>query len=294
MNSPQPETTNNDSGMSCYPPLAKVVVVDSRFSSRSELLACLDSLNLFQNVVEAPSVQDGLRLMGSEEVDLCIVGPSVTTDVASDFLARCQETRLSKDSALIAVTSNDGEAISCLRKSGAQAVIQRPFTKQMFLVSVVDSVIEANAASPWRAVRAQEQSTPGQPLEARKNMQVPWQKSDQQITPSKPMSAQLQQAMRRAATSAARLLRDIATGVATRKYTYDVNGNPSSTTLAAVKSVAAQIIDEKGELDEQTLAFRQYLEQVLTVWVTDLRRLPHKEANDRLRLALLSYTTESK
>lgn len=269
-----------------YPALARAVVVDSRFSSRSELSSALHALQLFDQVVEAPSIRDGLKIMSAEEADVCIVGASVSTDIACDFLLKCQECRLSKDCALVAVASVDTDSAVRLQAAGALQVLARPFTRRKLFDAVVDAVVQANANSPWRIVRQQELTGEVPPA-----VDLPWVAHEE--TPEERPATPLQAAMRRAAASASGLLREIAIGLETGKYVYDANGRPSRLTLSAVKKVASQIVEEKKDLDAEVLAFRDYLESVFTRWVTDLRQLTTKEANERLRLALISYGTTS-
>ena len=54
---------SDDLPASEYPPLACCAVLDSRFSSRQELAKDVSALSLFDRVVQATSVDHGLKLL---------------------------------------------------------------------------------------------------------------------------------------------------------------------------------------------------------------------------------------
>jgi hypothetical protein len=267
-----------------YPALAKAVVVDSRFSSRSDLVNGLKSAALFDQIVEAGSIGDGLTAIRTQPTDACVVGPSVTTAKACDFFRKCTECSYSKDCAFIAVVDQaNAAAADELRASGAQAIVVRPFTKQALFDGVVSAVIGANAASPWRAIKDGE--VPAEPA----------RQPEPQSEPAKPtgMSAELVAALSNAVSSAASLLRSIANGVQCGVYLHDAAGNPTRKSQQALQSVVRQIVREIGEAEGQTADFGAFLEQAFTRWFCDLRDHNSKEANNRLRMALVSYQPKS-
>lgn len=107
-----------------YPTLIRCVVLDSRFTSRKKLAKDIGCTNLFELIVHAPSLEDGPSIVASSQVDLCIVGPSMTDSKAKSFLDSVTSNNSSEETAFLAITGKENTDAIQFFKHGVHEVLE--------------------------------------------------------------------------------------------------------------------------------------------------------------------------
>lgn len=126
--------------------LASCLLIDASHKSRAEVIKDIKSSSLFEDIVEAKSLNDGLSRIQIRTFDACLVGPSVSLDLVAPFLKKARQTTYAKDCAIISVVRRDSD-VSGL--SDAHSIVKVPCTKQIFFEGVVRGVLKASANGKW-------------------------------------------------------------------------------------------------------------------------------------------------
>jgi hypothetical protein len=132
-----------------YPALAKAFLLEARHSVRIELVKDLKASLLFDYVVEATSIGNGLGMIEAQEGDAYFIGPSVTKERVFEFLEKGDKAKLSKDLAFVVIADTLLEGPEEFLEKGAHGVIRRPYSKAVFTEGTIRAVIAANGNGAW-------------------------------------------------------------------------------------------------------------------------------------------------
>lgn len=249
-----------------YPPLPACVVIDARFSSRSELAQELRNSRLFSEITEASSVNDGLRLLQNTHYDAAILGPTLSLERTVAFLKETENVPTSSDCAFIVIVLCD-EDKNVLDSSGrVHSTILQPYASSEFSAGIIDAVVVANKTSPWATVR--EKLTSGH-----------------QSTP-----ASSGDFVSRALANSISGLKEIADGADRGEYGLTPAGIPTMKTQAALKKIVLLITSQAASSNRDISELNTFLEKSLTEWFEAYLYDGSKEATKRLRDTLLEFS----
>jgi DNA-binding NarL/FixJ family response regulator len=127
----------------------EALVVESKFSSRREIMSALHEAQLVSNVREALSVADGLSILRRGSTDVCFIGPALTLERSVEFLREKSKLPLSRPCAAIAVMEdeNDPALATSFLIAGADATFGRRADRGRFSEIVRAAVLQARSAA---------------------------------------------------------------------------------------------------------------------------------------------------
>lgn len=129
-----------------FEPLQLIVVIESRFSVRQEVTQQIRALGLFEEVVEAKSVNDGRSILDIRAVDCCVFGLGLNEAAAIEFVQQAKEATLSKYCGYIKMTS----VIEKLEYPDAfDAILEMPADKPKLAACVVAAILNSSKGAPW-------------------------------------------------------------------------------------------------------------------------------------------------
>lgn len=131
-----------------FPPLHRVLVVESRHSVRYEVLKSLAASRLFEEVIEPESLSDALDRIGRDEFDACIIGSSVRPEPRANFIKRATERTKARDCAFIVLIREGTNGITV---EDADRTLSWPCTKKEFSEGLVLGVLSASNKRSWVA-----------------------------------------------------------------------------------------------------------------------------------------------
>ncbi|MDD2943859.1 MAG: hypothetical protein PHC51_12945 [bacterium] len=134
------------------PPIPRCVLIDSRKSSRNNLLRDLKESSLFEEVTEAASLKNALDQIRFGQFDACIIGPTLSPERLLSFVQEAISLAEQKGCAVVAVVPADNNSSHILRAAGTHAVVASPYDKSRFSEGIVLGVISANPNSPWKTL----------------------------------------------------------------------------------------------------------------------------------------------
>ncbi len=242
-----------------FPALARCILVESRFSSRRSIERDLRATQLFENIVEADSLDHGASSIRDSDADACIVGPSVTLERADQFIESLSDRTRSEDCAFLRLVAPERADEECGK---SHVVAAYPRSKAQFADSVVEAVVKANASGAWAALRAKYQMESGAQLS--RPTATPTL-SPMGINPSFPVETGVSEKNPAARPSRVaevvaqsnRALDRLTSGV----YFFRPDGLPTSTTKKVVQDAVLQISSLASEL--QSDRAREVLENLL-------------------------------
>lgn len=259
-----------------FPALHMCVIIDARHSSRMDMIRDLKASNLFENIVEAKSIDDGRKIISGHAADALLLGPSVSLAKATSFLQAAKSESLSKDCALVAILPRDTTVVERetshrmqLLSAGAHGVIETPCTKMAFTEQMVRAVVKANANSPWTGIL----------LNAEKNGIDPF---------SGAKSAPRADSLSSVASKASPDLRAILESIESGEYELDANGKPTRKTMAAISKLVDSMLAQR-EAQSATPKFKQFFEEILVQYFLDLKQYGARDAVNELREKLATY-----
>lgn len=132
-----------------YPALHMCVLIDARLSSRRDLVKDLNAIYLFESIVEAMYVDEGIQWLRNNPVDACFLGPTISREKMLEFIGTALKTPGAEECALLAILPHDTSDLHVLERSGLHGIITKPYTKMGFCDKVARAVIAANADGDW-------------------------------------------------------------------------------------------------------------------------------------------------
>jgi hypothetical protein len=124
-------------------------MIDSKLHTRRKLMNDIVISGLFDSTIEATSLENGLEILEAQNLDACLVGPSLSREAAMFLIKEGKRVTRSKDCAFVVVVeeNNDGLAELTLKNCGAHAVITTSYSRRSFTESVSTAVRNAHTAA---------------------------------------------------------------------------------------------------------------------------------------------------
>ena len=247
-----------ESASAAQAPMNRCLVVESRFSSRKEIVKDLESTALFAEVVPATSAAEGKALLRSDNLDAGVFGPALSMETTFGLLQAARENNRDSHCTLIVIRYEDSPQENELLNSGAHAVVRWPYTPGEF----VDGV--TGAISKNRGQESAQQTTA-----------IAATRSESSSRPTAPAWV--------ARTSGS--LRRLADGAAKGEFLLDALGRPTRKTAAEIEHVlnTAFLGNEADDIDR----LKTELRGALRSWFEDLHYEGENSATTRLRQKLL-------
>jgi len=271
-----------------FPALHQCVNIDSRHGSRVEINKDLKASHLFENLIEAKSIDDGMRVVESHAVDACFLGPSLSLEKASAFLRRAAKSSYSKDITFVSLVPIGHPYKNELEVAGAHAIIEFPCSKAKFTEAVVRGVIKANKNSPWTGILLNAEQNninlfaePGYGKDGKKIEAEPAKETKTQT----PMLASLNisSLVDRLAPEMHTLIADIDSDG------FDLTGKPSEKVAKAIAKLVDSLMATGANVGKSE-KFRSYFEAALNEWFVDLKQLGPQSATSELKRKLRAFT----
>lgn len=241
-----------------YPALEKCMIVESRFLVRQEIVNSIKSSSLFDNVLEAQSLSDGIEKIKTINLDACFVGSSVTPNNAESFLGKAAKASISEDCSFIVVVNEENkEAAKYI--SNAHGVIDWPCNRENFTKGVIKSVVKANNNSPWKNLLdlSNEEKTAAE-------VSLEHRKYDPKVVAL-------------IFASCAEELRKIGTSIRRKEYGLDKAGYPDIRAKKDIDNFVNQLVI-KFENPEKAEKLKEFFQRTLSRWVINQIRLSPQEA----------------
>jgi hypothetical protein len=254
-----------------FPPLSRVLLIESRYGTRIESAKALRETHLFEEIVEPISLADGMDRLASEDFDACVVGSSVHRDRAAEFIDYAEDASRSKDCALIVLAKDGDETIVM---PGAHQVLNWPCSGNELTQGLVLGVINANPESPWSTVLLHSQTHKTAP---QKKETVIYESPEQGL--SAMFGGQIVD------------LEEIVAAVARGELGLDSTLRPDREAQLALSRVIRQIFSPDLR-SRKILEFKAYFAAALEIWFIDVVRQSPEIATSNLRSSLLGYTAD--
>lgn len=269
---------SSDTVLPNFPALCCCVLIDARHSSRTELIKYLKASGLFEDVLEARSLSDGLTMLTRYDVDACFFGPSVTVDRCQEFIKKVADGKRSLDCAIVAVVSDPEVPDAVFLDRGAHGVIKKPCTRQRFTEAVIRAVVRANANSPWVSLAKE---IFGDTLEIGTVKVV-----------EKAAEEPLHNAMYAAtiATSAERM-KCLAAEIDRGMHPLNSTGSLPKNAEKALRDIMVEILAASAEQPQLPAVeeFHEFFENALKRWFFDCVNSSQAQATDAFRRCLLEF-----
>lgn len=266
------------------------MLVESRFGARSEVIRALRAAMLFENIVEALSLRDGLEQLATSAFDACIVGNTVSKPNAVDFLVRAQQISQSPDCAFIVLARDGDEAIVMPAPVQDCHTLQWPCSAKALFDGIVIAVVKSNSERTWTGVL--QSSEPASAVTAAVVSEAAGQLPP---APEVPFTVPQKLNRRSDAEILASLLSggfadlgDIVARVEKKELGLDATRRPSTEAAMAMHRIIYAIIPAHME-SKRIRDFRDYFEGALSLWFVDLCTHGAEIATNNLRHSLFDY-----
>jgi hypothetical protein len=263
----------NDEVLPQYPYLSCCAVVDSRFSSRGEIVKDLKAVSLFENVIEPESLARAIEILGETEVDVCILGPSVSFEKAKAFIDAGGKLTKSARCAFIAILNPNEKQNSQWNSSGAHGFVQKPYSKQTLSEQIVHSVVRANQDSPWAAL-------------------LGGRRADSFIEPKEAAgalpAAEKNEVIGRGLLEVMSRLQPLIDGHTAGRFKLMLSGGPNEAARAAIEDLSADILSTWQVTGRQRQLLARCIQSALSRWFENMVLTDAGTAETRLRSDLLS------
>ncbi len=238
-----------------YPALEKCMIVESRFLVRQEIVNSIKASALFEKVLEAQSLADGIEKVKTIKLDACFVGTSISPNAVEVFLDKASATSKSKNcSFIVVVNETNKDAVKQFAKS--HGIINWPSNRANFSASIVQSIIKANENSPWKDLLALSKQEEIEALEKRKY--------DPQVVAL-------------IFANCAEDLRKISIAIRRREYGLDKTGLPDLRAKKDINNFVDQLT-AKFENEEEAEKLKEFFQRTLSQWVINQIVLSPQEA----------------
>lgn len=244
------------------------LVVDASFSSRRQLIHDLRSTGIASDVIEAPSVRDGMDILVSKIFDLCLIGPTLSENSAIDLIKHGKEISAERKCAFVAIVNQTGTSAPKLLDAGADGAIERPYTTNTFsqIVREAVQVAKASAQTVYQAPYVERPTAVPRPLkiEALPNLSS-------------------------VIFNAAQGLRGIARDITCGKLKLTSSGDPTLVTREAIRKVFESALCLENYQAQLPGTFEYFFVSSLVDWFTERIHRSERASTDHLRRKLLSF-----
>lgn len=245
-----------------YPALERCMIVESRFSRRQEIINSIKSTSLFDKIIEAQSLSDGVQKVRTLNFDVCFVGTSISIEKANDFLTQASQNSLAKDCSFVVVANEENQE-QANNLNVAHGVLSWPSSRAKFQKGIVKSVVKANQNSPWtNLLEKYELEEAALELEHKKEQ------------------------IREIITSSAEELRKISSNIQAKKYGLDQAGKIDNGLRSDIAKIIEALISKFNNHNEIS-NFKETFEKALSNWAENQIKLSPLEAKKLLQQDLL-------
>lgn len=278
-----------------YPALHRCMLVESRYSMRADVVKALRAAMLFENIVEAASLRDGIEQLATSSFDACIVGTSVTPSKAIDFISRAQQATQGRDCAFIVLAREGDEAIVMPASAAPCHTVQWPCTTKSLFDGIVIAVVKSNGEKSWTGV-LQHSPPEMQDAQASEGIEAPIDPMDA-LPPASPQELELPQKLHQRSdgeilssllSGGFADLGDIVARVERKELGLDANRRPTAPSAEALQQILTTIIPPHLE-SKRIRDFRMYFDGALSLWFVDLCTYGAAIATNNLRHSLFDY-----
>lgn len=249
-----------------YPALPRCMILESSYSQRTQVLKSLKTVNLFQEVIEARSVKDGIEKLRNEDYDLCIIGSSVSKETTAEFLKQSVNISRNRDCGFVKlVQEKDVSILMAELPSIPHGYLEYPCTSQKFFDGLVLAVVRANANSPWTRLKKEQD-----------------EKSESE--PKNKLATQRLQDIKSTFVD----LQHIVQGYIRGDYGLDDEGHPDAAAIVAIAAATEKFLGSHQQ-SKSLEGFKNYFNAALTIWFEDLVRYNVDDATRSLKQRLQAY-----
>lgn len=281
-----------------FPALSACVVLDARFSSRQDIIKDLKASLLFEDIIEAKSLDDAVYLLIHRQPDACFVGPTISPDKAIEFIRDGKKKIHTGDCAFVAIIEENPLMRDNLLANGAHEVIERPCSKYTFTMGVIAAIIRANAGHPWSKMA----TSLGLDLDSLTNLgsvkiQADKPVSDELLPGSVIVKDQIAEdptigigipAALAGSQSISADIGKIFSSLDVSDLGADLHGTPSLETTEKVKGIIDTILPGKPS-DPESADLRLFLEVQIVQWLIDQRTVSREMATQNLKRKLTIF-----
>lgn len=267
-------------------PGGKCVVIDSRISSRKEIVDSIEAQNLFDQIVIATSIINAIQKFRREDFEACLIGTSISDEIATSFIKEAKE--LKSGCAFVAIRETRAEAEKL--EGIMDSVLAGEVTPLKLAVRVSQAMVKASKEPErWKAYFQQS-------LDALKNFEAHSVNLASSSTPrehEKAINISTTSTRVTQDTDLTRILEKLTKGLfqlqegyASREFDLDAFAIPSASTVRAIKQISHNIFDHEAE-NVGTVELRRTFEKFLIQWFVDMVATNPEQATRKLRVKLV-------
>jgi hypothetical protein len=132
--------------LSKYASLSACLLIESSHQSRNEVIKDIKSSLLFENIIEAESLEDAKQKLQTTSFDACIFGSSLSQTLISSFIKQIKSKILTRECAFIGILKVNIDTKDLIE---LHSTVRKPYTKKEFFETVVRGVLLANHGTSW-------------------------------------------------------------------------------------------------------------------------------------------------
>ncbi len=111
---------------------------------------------MFEEIIEAKSLDDGLAQLAARNFDALFLGPSIQIERTNPFFERAAKVSRAQDCAYVAIFKDFLSGTDLVKRSQAHATVSDKSSKRVFTEAIVRAVLMACDDSPWPGVKLDE------------------------------------------------------------------------------------------------------------------------------------------
>lgn len=267
-----------------YPALARCIVVESRFSSRHEIVKDIKASALFEEIVEAGSIDNALEVIKVEDIDACFIGRAVSHERAEEFVREASSFGHAADCAFIAVVDKGTEFGAILLSAGVHAIVDWPCSKKEFTDRVIEGVIKANKNTIWHSIFLERQRIEENALGSL-GKGAPNKKKPVKLAATMSWEERLENLPQILDEE----LRNFADEIERGLHALDAKGAPTSKSLQAIREVVERVVGPRGVNAERREEIAVLLRRTIHQWFLDFRLMTYEQASAKLLESVDDY-----
>jgi len=144
---------NFDDDVPRFPALARCLIIESSHRARNEVIKEIKTAQIFENILEASSLDDAEKKISSISFDACVLGPSTNPETGLAFIKKNKPLVMSKDIAFIYVVKFE---IDDSPYVGAHGIAKTPSIKKKTLTDFAKAILTANKNLKWPGIKLNE------------------------------------------------------------------------------------------------------------------------------------------
>ncbi len=253
---------NFDEDVPRFPALARCLIIESSHRLRNEVIKEIKTAQIFENILEAASLDDAEKKISTISFDACVLGPSTNPETGKEFINKNKKLALSKDIAFVYVVKFEVDDAPYV---GAHGIAKTPSVKKKTLTDFAKAILTANKNLAWPGIKLNED---GQIMML--------DGAEWKVIKSDDYSRETPKAL----PENFKLSGD---KESIEKFCDSINTTPKSRIEAIIKSLIF------GSSNPDTQEFANYFLQAINEWKTDMTFMTLKEASSALKERLLMF-----